>query len=98
MATIESHQPEAPTSRRPCVNPEFDDDQHLAEAFDASREPVWHAPGERGFAEPQTGDGRVDAVVAALSTLAELPTSDHVGVFDEVHRGLQDALATLAEA
>lgn len=40
-----------------------------------------------------TGDARVDAATARLGDLAELPTSDHVGVYDDVHRRLQDALA-----
>jgi hypothetical protein len=40
-----------------------------------------------------TGDARVDAATARLGDLAELPTSDHVAVYDDVHRRLQDALA-----
>jgi hypothetical protein len=40
-----------------------------------------------------TGDARVDAATARLGDLAELPTSDHVGVYDDVQRRLQDALA-----
>lgn len=40
-----------------------------------------------------TGDARIDAATARLGDLAELPTSDHVGVYDDVHRRLQDALA-----
>ncbi len=45
--------------------------------------------------------GEPPAVVAALSRLDGLedrPTAEHVEVFDEVHRLLQDALATLDEA
>ena len=44
---------------------------------------------------PETGEPRVDAVVAGLSGIENLPTAEHVGVYDEVHRGLQDALANL---
>jgi hypothetical protein len=33
-----------------------------------------------------------------LDRLDETPVSEHVEVFDEVHRSLQDALATLDEA
>lgn len=40
-----------------------------------------------------TGDSRVDAASARLSEVLELPTSDHVAVYDDVHRRLQDALA-----
>ena len=42
---------------------------------------------------PVTGDARVDAATARLDEVAELPTSDHVAVYDDVHRRLQDALA-----
>jgi hypothetical protein len=46
------------------------------------------------LADPEvTGDARVDAATARLGDLAELPTSDHVAVYDDVHRRLQDALA-----
>ncbi len=41
------------------------------------------------------------AVLAARQRLAQLgdaPVGEHVEVFDEVHRLLQDALATLDEA
>jgi len=42
---------------------------------------------------PATGDARVDAATARLTELADLPTSDHAAVYDDVHRRLQDALA-----
>lgn len=42
-----------------------------------------------------TGDPRVDAALARLAELDELPTVAHVEVYDAVHRGLQDALADL---
>ncbi len=44
---------------------------------------------------PETGDGRVDEVLSKLSGIEGRPTTEHVGVYDEVHRGLQDALANL---
>lgn len=40
----------------------------------------------------------VEQALAALETLQERPVSEHVEVFDAVHRALQDALATLDEA
>jgi hypothetical protein len=40
----------------------------------------------------------VDAATALLDQLDGLPVSEHVEVFDAVHRSLQDALATLDEA
>jgi hypothetical protein len=35
----------------------------------------------------------VDAATARLEELADLPTADHVAVYDDVHQRLQDALA-----
>ena len=46
-------------------------------------------------------DGVTDTVNEALGLLEGLddrPVSEHVEVFDGVHRALQDALATLDEA
>jgi hypothetical protein len=42
---------------------------------------------------PVTGEARVDAATARLAELIDLPTSDHVAVYDDLHRRLQDALA-----
>ena len=39
-----------------------------------------------------TGDQRVDAALARLQCLDELPLAAQVTVFDDVHRLLQDAL------
>jgi hypothetical protein len=54
-------------------------------------------PGRERFAAldplPVTGDARVDAGTARLAELADLPTADHVPVYDDVHHRLQDALA-----
>lgn len=52
-------------------------------------------PDAEALEQPETGDARVDEVLRGLSALDELPTSEHVAVFDEVQRGLQDALANL---
>lgn len=40
----------------------------------------------------------VDAALGRLDGVAQLPVEEHVAVFDEVHRLLQDALATLDSA
>ena len=40
-----------------------------------------------------TGDARVDAATARLAEVPDLPTSDHVEVYEDVHRRLQEALA-----
>jgi hypothetical protein len=41
---------------------------------------------------------QVDRALALLDGLDQLPVAEHVEVFDQVHRSLQDALATLDEA
>jgi len=37
----------------------------------------------------------VDAAITELARLDELPTSEHVAVYEGLHRQLQDALADL---
>ena len=39
----------------------------------------------------------VDTAIERLEALAERPVAEHVAVYDEVHRLLQDALAALDE-
>ncbi|MEV4172203.1 hypothetical protein [Nonomuraea sp. NPDC049709] len=46
----------------------------------------------------ETGDERVDAIVAGLAGLGELPVSAHVAVFDEAFSGLESTLAAVDEA
>jgi hypothetical protein len=46
---------------------------------------------------PTTGERGVDDAIERLSALDTLPVVEHVGVFDETHRMLQDALADLDE-
>jgi hypothetical protein len=40
-----------------------------------------------------TDDPRVQAALARLAILDELPVEEHPAVYDEVHRALQDSLA-----
>lgn len=40
-----------------------------------------------------TSDMRVDSALARMQDVRDLPTEEHIEVFDEVHRRLQDALA-----
>ena len=44
---------------------------------------------------PVTGELRVDRALAVLDTLEQRDLAGHVDAFSEVHRLLQDALATL---
>ena len=50
-------------------------------------------PGPAGSSAPVTA--AVERAVAQLEELDGRPVSEHVAVLDEVHRALQDALATL---
>ena len=43
-----------------------------------------------------TGDVRVDTAVELLQQLPELAVAEHLAVFDDVHRRLQDTLADAA--
>lgn len=54
-----------------------------------------HAPADA--AAGSTGDTRVDAALTRLGELDGLPVGEHVPVYDEVNRLLQDALADLDE-
>jgi hypothetical protein len=50
----------------------------------------------RDWTPPEpTGVPAVDAALEKLKELGGLPTGEHVAVYDEVHRLLQDALADL---
>ena len=40
-----------------------------------------------------TGDVRVDTAVELLEGIHEHPVADHLAVYDDVHRRLQDTLA-----
>lgn len=51
----------------------------------------------RPMQRPQTGEPAVDAAGQGLDRLTELPVADHVAVFEEAHRQLQDTLADLDE-
>ena len=44
-----------------------------------------------------TADPRVDDAVARLAELRELPTADHVAVYEDIHSRLHDALADLGD-
>lgn len=48
--------------------------------------------------EPEsTGDATVDAVVASLRGLDELPVSEHVAVFERAHESLRQVLSGAGE-
>jgi hypothetical protein len=55
------------------------------------------SPAEAPLAAPadqlKTGDASVDAVLASLTGLDDLPVAEHVAVFEAAHEKLQAALA-----
>jgi hypothetical protein len=63
---------------------------------DTSIESEIEAPDPGAWTRPaSTGVSSVDAAIEDLARLDELPTSEHVAVYDGLHRQLQDALADL---
>ncbi|MFF3752842.1 hypothetical protein ACFYYH_20650 [Streptomyces sp. NPDC002018] len=53
------------------------------------------APGPLGVGTVPTGDAEVDGLLARLADADHLPTDGHVEVYEDVHRGLRDALTAL---
>jgi len=47
--------------------------------------------------QPATGHEAVDAVVASLTALDDLPVADHVAVFERAHETLRRALTDAGE-
>lgn len=64
------------------------DASHDSVEVEVAQGTAWTRPG-------MTGVSSVDAAIDELARLDELPTSEHVAVYDVVHRQLQDALADL---
>jgi hypothetical protein len=57
-----------------------------------------HAPAEPaplGVQRTPTGDAGVDARLARLADADHLPSDGHAEVYEDVHRGLRDALTAL---
>lgn len=48
-----------------------------------------------GVELPGTGHPEVDALLTRLGDADTLPTQDHIEVYEDVHRGLRDALTAL---
>lgn len=51
-----------------------------------------------GAQRPATGDARVDAALAPLDDLAGRPVTEHVTIFEDVHRRLTAVLGDLDTA
>lgn len=59
----------------------------------ASHEPAGPAP--LGVVRTPTGDAGVDAHLDRLADADHLPADGHIEVYEDVHRGLRDALTAL---
>jgi hypothetical protein len=70
------------------VDEESIPDTGAGSEIDAAEPAAWTRPGATGVAS-------VDAAIEELVRLDELPTSEHVAVYEGLHRQLQDALADL---
>ncbi|MGW6603931.1 hypothetical protein [Streptomyces sp. NPDC055036] len=53
------------------------------------------APRPLGLERVPTGDAEVDALLTRLADADHLPADGHVEVYEDVHRGLRDALTAL---
>ncbi|WP_326612759.1 hypothetical protein OG949_29510 [Streptomyces scopuliridis] len=53
------------------------------------------APRPLGLERVPTGDAEVDALLSRLADADHLPADGHVEVYEDVHRGLRDALTAL---
>lgn len=54
-------------------------------------------PEPLGVTVAPTGNADVDAAMDRLADADDLPTQSHIEVYEDVHRGLRDALAALDE-
>ena len=70
--------------------------QSLSRVLSASDGPRGPRAGE-GTDDRSTGDAAVDAALTRLGELDAMAVREHVGVFDAVHRALQDRLADTEE-
>ncbi|WP_370619690.1 hypothetical protein [Mumia sp. Pv 4-285] len=52
---------------------------------------------DAGAGEPPAADPRVEAVLADLEKLAELPVSEHLAVYEQVHAKLRDVLQSAGQ-
>lgn len=59
--------------------------------------PELAGPQPLGVVVAATGNADVDTAVVRLGDADELPTQAHIEVYEDVHRGLRDALAALDE-
>ncbi|MFI9344211.1 hypothetical protein ACIG0D_23560 [Streptomyces sp. NPDC052773] len=67
--------------------------EHVEPAEEPDHDPA--APAPLGVPRTPTGNADVDAALHRLADADHLPTDGHVEVYEDVHRGLRDALTAL---
>ncbi len=72
----------------PGIEADVEADAGIDSEIDAPEPATWTRPDPTGVAS-------VDAAIEELARLDELPTSEHVAVYEGLHRQLQDALVDL---
>ena len=72
----------------PGIAANLEADTGIDSEIDAPEPATWTRP-------EATGVASVDAAIEELTRLDELPTGEHVAVYEDLHRRLQDALADL---
>ncbi|MEU3462394.1 hypothetical protein ABZ721_20960 [Streptomyces sp. NPDC006733] len=65
----------------------------MSESFSAEAPAGAVAP--LGLAPAPTGQAAVDTLMVRLGDADDLPTADHIEVYEDVHRGLREALTAL---
>lgn len=68
-------------------------DEHAVEAVESEYDPA--APAPLHVPRTPTGNADVDAQLERLGDADHLATDGHVEVYEDVHRGLRDALTAL---
>jgi hypothetical protein len=78
---------------------EYATDVHPDELLDEATDEHPHEPPDHGTVPAaEVTDPRIAAAVERLDGLADQPPVEHVEVYEEVHRVLQDSLADAARA
>ncbi|MFE2748112.1 hypothetical protein ACFXKX_27890 [Streptomyces scopuliridis] len=73
--------------------PEREPERETGAAGPGAHDPA--APRPLGLERTPTGDAEVDALLTRLADADHLPADGHVEVYEDVHRGLRDALTAL---
>lgn len=73
--------------------PEREPDRETGAAGPGAHDPA--APRPLGLERTPTGDAEVDELLTRLADADHLPADGHVEVYEDVHRGLRDALTAL---